>query len=350
MPRNYRRVSDIDRNRIIEKYESGEDFLTTARQLGINRTTAYQIIRRYQDQDEDQERVIRTPGRNKKLSNEAIDFLVLLIDSTPTITIQEMNQTLRDIFIQEPHVCDSTITRALQCELITLKLCENVPENRNEEHVKEARARYSHDMYARHLQEDRIYIDEMGYNLYTKRTYGRAPIGQRALRIVGGQRGGNITLIAAISDGAGLVYFEIHTRGVTKDIFHNFIFNLDIILGEFNPLILMDNARCHNDIADSFPARSFKYLPPYSPFLNPIENCFSVIKARLKHLLNDVAGTCNVQQARRHGMTLQAYRQQFLITNLEMALHVVTPELCSSLYQHSNTYLMKCLNRVDIWD
>ena len=146
MPRNYRRVSDIDRNRIIEKYESGEDFLTTARQLGINRTTAYQIIRRYQDQGEDQERVIRTPGRKKKLSNEAIDFLVLLIDSTPTITIQEMNQTLRDIFIHEPHVCDSTITRALQCELITLKLCENVPENRNEEHVKEARARYSHDM------------------------------------------------------------------------------------------------------------------------------------------------------------------------------------------------------------
>ena len=79
MPRNYRRVSDIDRNRIIEKYESGEDFLTTARQLGINRTTAYQIIRRYQDQGEDQERVIRTPGRKKKLSNEAIDFWYCLL-------------------------------------------------------------------------------------------------------------------------------------------------------------------------------------------------------------------------------------------------------------------------------
>ena len=49
MPRNYRIVSDIDRSRIIDKYESGENFLTTARELGINRTTAYQLIRRHQE-------------------------------------------------------------------------------------------------------------------------------------------------------------------------------------------------------------------------------------------------------------------------------------------------------------
>ena len=159
MPRNYRRVSDNDRNHIIQTYGSCEDFLTTARHLGINRTTAYQIIRRYQNQGEDQEGVIRIPGRKTNLSSEAIDFLVSIIDSTSTITIQEMNQTLRDIFIHEPHVCDSTITRALQCELITLKLCENVPENRKAEHVNEAMATYAHDMYARHLVEDRIFID-----------------------------------------------------------------------------------------------------------------------------------------------------------------------------------------------
>ena len=49
MPRNYRIVSDIDRDRIIEKYESGDDFLLAARDLGINWTTAYQFVRRHQE-------------------------------------------------------------------------------------------------------------------------------------------------------------------------------------------------------------------------------------------------------------------------------------------------------------
>ena len=135
----------------------------------------------------------------------------------------------------------------------------------------------------------------MGFNLYTKRPYGRAPVGLKAYRIVAGQRGGNITLIAAISDGAGLVYYEHYNGGVTKAIFQESIFNLDIILDTYNPVIIMDNAPSHNNVALSFPARQFRYLPPYSPFLNPIENCFSTIKACLKRLLNDVVGTCNLQ-------------------------------------------------------
>ena len=349
MPRNYRSVSDIDRSRIIDKYESGEDFLTTARELGINRTTAYQLIRKHQE-GQQQDREIRVRGRKKKLSDESVDFLILLVESKPTITIRELNTTLREIFTREPQVSDATVSRALDGALITRKLCENINENRNSQRIKDQRAEYAHDMYARNLQMDRIYIDEMGFNLYTKRTYGRAPVGQRAYRIVGGQRGGNISLIAAISDGAGLVYYECHNRGVTKEIFQNFIFNLDIILGNYNPLIIMDNAPCHNDVALRFPARQFRYLSPYSPFLNPIENCFATIKSCLKRLLNDVVGSCNVQQAHRNGMTLQAYRERLLTSNLEIALGVVTPQLCASLYEHSNSYLMKCINREDIWD
>ena len=101
MPRNYRIVSDIDRSRIIDKYESGEDFLTTARELGINRTTAYQLIRKHQE-GQQQDREIRVRGRKKKLSDESVDFLILLVESKPTITIRELNTTLREIFTQEP--------------------------------------------------------------------------------------------------------------------------------------------------------------------------------------------------------------------------------------------------------
>ena len=51
MPRRRRnaRISEEDKQRIIEKYEANEDFLITAADLGIKRTTAYGIIRNYQN-------------------------------------------------------------------------------------------------------------------------------------------------------------------------------------------------------------------------------------------------------------------------------------------------------------
>lgn len=43
--RRYNRVSNEDRNRIIQRHEAGEDYLEMATQLGVPRTTAYQIVR-----------------------------------------------------------------------------------------------------------------------------------------------------------------------------------------------------------------------------------------------------------------------------------------------------------------
>ena len=42
----------------------------------------------------------------------------------------------------------------------------------------DSRATYAHEMYAGIMQSDSIYIDEIGFNLYAKRVYGGAPIGQ----------------------------------------------------------------------------------------------------------------------------------------------------------------------------
>ena len=73
---------------------------------------------------------------------------------------------------------------------------------------------------------------------------------------------------------------------VTKQVFANYIFNLKIILGAEPAVIILDNAPCHSNIDQDFPEVEIKYLPPYSPFLNPIENSFSVLKSAIKrHLL-----------------------------------------------------------------
>ncbi|KAG7164078.1 putative DDE superfamily endonuclease domain-containing protein 58 [Homarus americanus] len=65
--------------------------------------------------------------------------------------------------------------------------------------------------------------------------------------------------------------------------------SLESVLGPEASVILMDNAPCHAGIEQEFEDRVIKKLPPHSLFLNPIENCFSVLKATVKRQLNNIA-------------------------------------------------------------
>ena len=47
--RNYHKIPVIDKTRLRESFNRGEDFLQLAKILGINRTTAYSIVNRDQD-------------------------------------------------------------------------------------------------------------------------------------------------------------------------------------------------------------------------------------------------------------------------------------------------------------
>lgn len=350
MPRRrYRRVSDEDRERIIRRFEAGEDFLDTAAELQIPRTTAYEIIRKFKTTGERQGLQGRG-GRPSLLDDEAKDFFVMLIEATPTITIKELNDTLRQTFPDKPRVCNMTVSRALDGELFTLKQVHNVPVNRNSESVKLARVAFANYMYDQGIHQHRVYIDETGYNLYTARTYGRAPRGERVNRIVAGQRGNNVTLIAAVSNVAGLFYHEIHVTSVTKEVFGNFMTSLSCVLGPEEAVFFMDNAPCHADVEDEFNRHPVKKIPPHSPFLNPIENCFSALKANVKRQLNNVVERCDLRAAQRLGITLRQYREDLLTRMITTAIPCIDATMCLANYRHSDTFLRKCLTREDIWE
>ena len=103
----------------------------------------------------------------------------------------------------------------------------------------------------------------------------------RVNRQVGGHRGRNITVIAAISDIRGLFYHEIHFTSVTKEIFSSFVASVDAIHRDDWPAVILDKATIHNGIMEDDPNLEFKYLQAYYPFLNPIENCFLFFKTNL---------------------------------------------------------------------
>lgn len=346
MPRN-KRTTNEDRARLIESYERGDDFVALAATLGVRRTTAYGIIRRFQASNIVE--AVHAGGRRRIIDNETLDFIVMLIEADPLLTLGQIRDTVGQIWPTKPGFSVSTLSRYLDGELISLKTAHDIPAQRNSDAVKDARHAHAEWLLDEGMQSHRVYIDETGFNLWTKRAFGRGRVGERVNRVVGGNRGRNVTVIAAISDRAGMFYHEIHTVSVTKEIFIDFMTSLVAVLGEERPVVIMDNAPIHNGIQGYFPHLQVKYLPAYSPFLNPIENCFSVFKSHLKHYLNDCISHCTSAEARRQGIPLCELRENLLKQGVEVCLPNVNRDIVLQNYNHVTHYIMKCITREDIY-
>ena len=345
------RVSYQDRQRIVDSFVNGEDFVATATLLGVKRTTAYTIVRTYERTGRIE--ALPTGGnRRSKLDDETVDFLVMMIEANPSITVKKLNEDLRTVWPNKPHVSDSTITRCLNGQLITLKKQYDVPLTRNSVTTKNLRSEYAHWMYTFGLQRHRIYVDECGCNLYTRRYYGRAPAGVRVNRMVAGNRGRNVTAIVAISNQVGIVYHEIVTTSVSMEIFNGFVTSLSTVLGEENAIIIMDNAPIHNNCSVNNDQQQIRYLPPNSPFLNPIENCFSVMKSHLKQRMNIVQEEANNSRAAaRAGVSMVLWRERILVRELSAALdESINQDIVEENYRHADGYLQRCSQQSDIFD
>ena len=333
----------------MDSYEKGEDFIALAKHLRINRSSAYSIVRLYIKEHRTQP-ILQAGGRPRCIDADTLDLATMLLESDPLLTVKQLKVEISSIFTNKPAFSPSSLSRALEGELITLKMARDSPAERNSERVKNERRVYGEWMINEGLTQHRIYIDECGYNLWTRRNYGRAPLGERVNRIVGGQRGRNATVIAAISDQVGLLYYEIHFTSVTKEVFGNFIFQLEVILEDELAVLIMDNAPIHNGLETECPNLQIKFLPPYSPFLNPIENSFSVLKSAIKQHLQRSENICTTEAARARGITVSRLREEILQRVIESAAPTVTQEKVVSQYTHANRYLTLCLQLEDIFN
>jgi transposase len=132
-----------------------------------------------------------------------------------------------------------------------------------------------------------VFIDEMGTNLGLTRLYGRAAPGIRVLEQVPGDRGGNVSTIGALAlDGlrTGLSV----PGAIDGETMLFFVEELLVPTLKRGDIVVMDNTPIHklDEIEDAIEAVGawVLFLPTYSPDLNPIENCWSKVKARLRAL------------------------------------------------------------------
>lgn len=130
-----------------------------------------------------------------------------------------------------------------------------------------------------------MFLDETGTNTAMGRRYGRAP---RGVRVEGRVPQGHwkaVTLTAAIRlDGlGGCLAFDGATNAAT---FEAYI--AEVLVPTLRPgdIVVMDNLSAHKSVEVERWIRSagaeVRYLPAYSPDLNPIEKLFSKLKTYLR--------------------------------------------------------------------
>lgn len=144
-----------------------------------------------------------------------------------------------------------------------------------------------------------------------------------------------MSLVAAIQR-TGVAHFELiaHSashRGACASDIKKFLYNLSPCIPR-DSCIILDNATLHHSveleacwttIANAY-GISHKFLPPYSPFLNPIELLFSVLKSKLRKQV-----FTNAEQL-VDAVTL------FMKDN-------ITSSLCTTWFEHSYKFTVPCL-------
>lgn len=145
-------------------------------------------------------------------------------------------------------------------------------------------------------REDIITVDEMGCVTGMSRTYGYAPWGKRAVSYEPGRKGCRLSLIGALSSEGFLGGLEIE-GSVNGDVFEAFV--EQILVPQLRPgkVVIWDNVGFHRreslrELIEAHGA-TVKFLPAYSPELNPIEACWSKLKAWLR---KQAARTINALQ------------------------------------------------------
>ena len=163
-----------------------------------------------------------------------------------------------------------------------------------------------------------VFIDETALNTKMARLYGRSAVGLRCLAHVPHGHWQTTTFIAALRWDRIEAPFLIEGPA-NGEVFAAYVAQVlcpELLAGD---VVILDNLCIHktSTIAQLIEAQgaSVRYLPPYSPDLNPIEQAFAKLKA---HLRSSAART-----------------KEDLHTATASALRSFQPDHCAGFFRHA---------------
>ncbi|KAG2193614.1 hypothetical protein INT47_007237 [Mucor saturninus] len=250
-----------------------------------------------------------------KLKQHHAEWIISYIDDKPTAVLDQISESLCRTFETENlSISRSALHRFMRayCAL-SMKRLEKIPARRNHIDVIEQRKLAVETWLGDEemdFQKNCVFIDEAGFNVNITRNRGWSKRGTPAKAIVPSARSTSITILGAISvDGVIDISLrkptssvatkkrkvdgrEVKINGRVGTRSEHFLTYLSSMMdcldrnGLHGYYLVMDNAPIHKPAAirELIENRGYKcvYLSPYSPFLNPIEEFWSKVKAGIK--------------------------------------------------------------------
>ena len=136
------------------------------------------------------------------------------------------------------------------------------------------------------LDPDRlVFIDETGASTNMTRRYGRCPKGERLVDKTPWGHWKTTTFVGALR-ASGMTAPLVLDGPMNGDIFLAYVEQILVPTLRPGDIVIMDNLSSHKspavEAAIAAAGATLRYLPPYSPDLNPIEQAFSKLKAHLR--------------------------------------------------------------------
>jgi transposase len=162
-----------------------------------------------------------------------------------------------------------------------------------------------------------VFLDESGAQTSMTRTHGRAPKGQRVVAKVPAGHWQVVTVIGAVRTGGPFAAATL-VGATDSEVSRTYV--REVLAPQLRPgdVVVMDNLSPHKasgvrEAIEGAGAR-LRYLPPYSPDLNPIEPMWSKVKGVLRRLA--------------------ARSVDALHDAIGAALATITPSDCVGYFQH----------------
>ncbi|KAG0434043.1 hypothetical protein DMUE_5326 [Dictyocoela muelleri] len=300
--------------------------------LNISKSTYKRLVKRYINGDfNDLSRLSTSDDKRRSRKKNIIaekNAITMSLELNPCLTIKELAINLETNHNIVRSV--STIHRIVKSAGFSRKVLTKIPINRNSDQNKTLR--YIFGQSIENIPNDKIiYIDESGFNLHLAQNYGYSKKNTKASISVPNSKGQNVSFLCAISIN-GIYSYKIKKGSFNSTDMCSFI-NNDLPSLRENEIkyIIMDNASIHKTSEVAIAANSkryiLKFLPPYSPQLNPIEEFFSTFKSRY---------------------CLRPRPKNFaeIFSNIEYLVNHESFKM-NGYFEHMRQYITKCLSRED---
>jgi transposase len=333
--KKYNVITAEKRNDLIRSLENGSmNRKNAAKNFGLPYQTVVTIYKRYCKTGKI-EIEKKCGGRTKKLNMKQTMFIKNLIDEDCTITL---NGIKAEILAKENiSISLTAISNYISNFHYSFKRINIVPKITLTEDIDIKRVQFSEwFLNARNDQKILIFYDETGFQVTMRKFYGRSKKGERAVNVAPAIKTKNITVLAGMTSEK-LIFYEISKIPANRTILKDYLGNLFTLLDKEkikNANIIMDNASFHKctEIKEFVEEREHKivYLPPYSPFFNPIENLFS--------------------QWKQHIRSRSPKNEEELFHYIDNFQYFLSNEQCKNYFQHVTNNMIGCLSGKDTFN